>query len=1058
MEARRTGYKMAVEALQKKLDLKGLEEDVQSWWVENRIYPRSKERNSDKPVFYFLDGPPYCSGRIHIGTAWNKIIKGAVLRYLSMKGKNVRRQPGWDSHGLPIEVKVEKELDLKSKKDIEDVVGVEKFIDACKSYAQSHLKTMTDQFKRLGVWMDWDDPYVTFNSKYMEAGWDTIKKAYEKGLLVQDVRVVHWCPRCETALAEHEVRGAYEDREDPSIYIKFKIRDATDQYVLVWTTTPWTLPSNLLVMVKPDFEYARVLVGDEKWIMASELVERVMEQTGIEDYQILETMPGTELEGLQYEHPLLEQVPKQGEWADEFHRLVLAEYVDLEEGTGCVHTSPGHGEEDFEVGREVGAPIFSPLDAGGRFTEEGGKYNGMYVKDADPLVIEDLKSSGYYVHEGIIKHSYPHCWRCKTPLLFMAREQWFLEISKIKDRIIEENGDVDWVPDWVSERYENGVEYAGDWCLSRNRYWGIPMPIWICGDCGKMTVVGSYTELASLSTSEIDPDNFDPHRPSVDRIELECECGGRMTRIPDIIDVWFDSGIASWSSLGYPSDPDALSIWPADLIMEGSDQVGKWFYSLQAASVITFDESCYRKVLMHGFSLNAEGRKMSKSLGNAVDPDDVVDRFGADVFRYYLLWATLPWEDLKFNFDELTTIQRMINVFWNVCVFASTYMELDEFPRNFEASRVEGHLRPEDRWLISRVNSLIESTTESLDGMNFLHATRDLQKFILDDLSRWYVRLARDRTWIESEDPDKLACYFSLHYAIERLLRLMAPITPHITEEIFQKLVRSSSTPDSVHLQGWPAADEGLTDSSLEGSMAIVRSLVESSLAARQRAGIKLRQPVGRIMVKTEDQEVKQALRDLDRVFTEQTNCKSVECVDEVESVLEIKPELPSIGREFRSDANRVIDGLLNSDPKEVKEAFDEQDYFILHTEKRDFRVRPEHVSFEKEMPEYYSDSEFASGTVVVDCRLSKDLKREGMAKEIVRRVQDMRKDMDLDVDDFIEVAVDGPGLDRLADYEDYISTETRAKSLSFGRGLEESYQKSWQLEGDEYRISIRAP
>jgi isoleucyl-tRNA synthetase len=1048
---------MAVKALPKKLDLVSLEEGIQDWWVGNGIYTRSTERNSDKPIYYYLDGPPYCSGTIHIGTAWNKIIKDSVLRYLAMRGVNVTRQPGWDSHGLPIEVQVEKELNLKSKKDIENVIGVTEFIDACRQYAKSHMETMTKQFQRLGVWMDWDDPYITFDPKYMEAGWNSIKKAYQRDLLVQDLRVVHWCPRCETALAEHEVRGEYEDRQDPSVYIKFKVRGREGEYILVWTTTPWTLPSNMLVMVKPDFEYARVSVNGEVWIMALELVEGVMERLGIEDYEVLERLPGTALEGLQYEHPLMKQVPRQRDWATDFHRVVLAEYVDLEEGTGCVHTSPGHGEEDFEVGREIDAPIFCPLDAGGRFTEEGGKYEGMYVKDADPVVLEDLKSNGYHVHDETIAHSYPHCWRCHTPLLFMARKQWFLEISRIKDRIIEVNSDVEWVPEWISERYENGVEYAGDWCLSRNRYWGIPMPIWTCEDCGEMKVVGSFEELASLSKTEIDPESFDPHRPTVDRIQLTCDCGGTMNRVPDIIDVWFDSGIASWSSLGYPSDPDALSIWPADLVIEGSDQVGKWFYSLQATSVFTFDESCYRKVLMHGFSLDAEGRKMSKSLGNFVDPGELVAQYGADVIRYYLLWATLPWEDLKFNFNELKTVQRMFNVFWNVCVFASTYMELDEYSGDVEIAQVEDNLRPEDSWLISKTNSTIGRVTDSLEGMNFLHATRDIQRFILDDLSRWYVRLARDRTWVESDDPDKLACYFTLHYAIERLLRLMAPIVPHLTEEIYQEMIRLQTRPESVHLCSWPWVDEALVDQQLEGSMEIVQSLVESALSTRQKAGIKLRQPVGEIVIETQDPKVLEALERLESVFLEQTNCKAVKVVEEIEHRMEIKPDLPSIGRKFRSKAKQVTEALGEADPDEIRQSMGKDGHYELEADGKSFTLDGDDIQFVRRIAEHYVEADSPLGKVMLDTRLSDDLVSEGLAKEIVRRIQDMRKDLDLDIDEYIEAAVTGPSIDRLEGYTDYISTETRSESLGFNAKLEgEVYTKHWQIEEGEYDISIR--
>ncbi len=1049
---------MVVKALSKKLDLIQLEEGIQAWWAERDIYRKSKQKNSAKPAYYFLDGPPYCSGTIHTGTAWNKIIKDAVLRYLSMQGKNVTRQPGWDSHGLPIEVRVERELKLKSKKDIENVIGVGNFIGACRKYAQDHLATMTRQFKRLGVWMDWDDPYITFMPEYMEAGWHSLKKAHEQGLLVQDVRVVHWCPRCETALAEHEVRGEYEDREDPSIYLKFKVRDREDEYVLVWTTTPWTLPSNVLVMVKPEFQYARVSVGKEIWILAEELVKTVMDKLGIGDYRIVETMPGSALQGLRYLHPLLEQVPKQREWVDSFHRVVTAQYVDLEEGTGCVHTAPGHGEEDFEVGRAQGAPIFSPLDAAGRFTDEGGRYSGLYVKDADPLVIEDLKRNGFHVHDETIVHSYPHCWRCQTPLLFMAKEQWFLEISKLKGRIIEENAKVTWVPSWVSERYENGVEYVGDWCLSRNRYWGIPIPIWICESCRAMKVVGSYSELASLSTTRIDPEKLDPHRPFVDEISLSCACGGQMRRVPDIVDVWFDSGIASWSSLGYPSNPDALSIWPADLIIEGSDQVGKWFYSQQAASVITFGKSCYRKVLMHGFALDSQGKKMSKSLGNSVDPDEVVAKYGADVLRYYLLWATMPWEDLKFSFTELTTVQRMLNVFWNVCVFASTYMELDGYSGQLGLDRVRGHLRPEDRWLLSRTNTLVRNLSRAYEEMNFLHVTRGLQEFVLEDVSRWYVRLARERTWVEADDPDKLACYYTLHYAIDRVLKLLAPVAPHISEAIHQAMVAQDGSRESVHLEDWPSVDAGMIDEKLERSMRTVQELVETALAARQKAGIKLRHPVRKIVVLSADPDVRGSVLELKAVLAEQTNCKEVEILPRMEMKLAARPRMRSLGEKFRSEAQNVAEAIAGCDGALLRAALEKEGVHTVQVGEKAYQVGREDVAFEEEMPDSYVAAEGSSGTVAVDVAMTDELVSEGLAKELVRRIQDMRKDLDLKVNDFVEVSLKGPGkgMKSVRDRLGYIQAETRASSVRLGEGMgADAYHKQWEMDGDTYEIWV---
>ncbi|MCK4298927.1 MAG: isoleucine--tRNA ligase, partial [Planctomycetes bacterium] len=593
---------------------------VQRRWDSERIYEKVKEHHSHDPDWFFLDGPPYASGAIHIGTAWNKIIKDVVMRYRGMRGFNVRRQPGWDCHGLPIEVMVEKKLEVKTKKDIETVIGIERFIEECRKWATEHVDLMGRQFKRLGVWMDWGAPYLTLADDFIESAWWTLKQAHERGLMRKELRVIQWCPRCETALAEHEVRGEYQDVKDPSLYARFKLVYSPNEYILIWTTTPWTLPTNMAVCVHPDSHYAKVQVGEDTYIMAESLVSKVMDEIGVTDYRMLDLVKGKELEGLRYEHPMLEEVPKQGEFRGH-HQVICGEHVTLEDGTGCVHTAPGHGQEDFDVGAKYGLPVFSPVGADGKFTPDAGKYAGKFVKDADPEVLADLERKGVLLKKGTILHSYPHCWRCKTALIFRATDQWFLRVSDIKSQILERNAaDVKWFPDWVATRYVNGVESVGDWCISRQRYWGIPLPIWVCGNCSHEQVVGSREELARLS--ERDLSGLDLHRPRVDEVVMRCSlCSGEMKRTPDVLDVWFDSGIASWASLGYPRRRDEFErYWPGDFITEGEDQVTKWFYSQQVASVISFGGLPYKQVLMHGFALDEEGRKMSKSLGNVVDP------------------------------------------------------------------------------------------------------------------------------------------------------------------------------------------------------------------------------------------------------------------------------------------------------------------------------------------------------------------------------------------------------------------------------------------------------
>ncbi len=981
-------------------DQKTSEREIKEWWESGKVYEKVKSLGSNRKTWYFLDGPPYASGSIHLGTAWNKIIKDAIIRFKAMQGFNVRRQPGWDCHGLPIEVKVEEKLGIKTKKDIEQKIGVSEFIKSCKQWALDHVSLMTKQFKDIGIWMDWDDPYITFKNDYIEAAWWTLKRTYERGLLKKDMRVIHWCPRCETALAEHEVRGEYSDEKDPSLYVRFRLSVTPNEYLLVWTTTPWTLPADVAVCVHPHHDYARVLVKNDIYILARGLVEKVMQELGVSSYQILETRKGKTFEGQYYVHPLIEEVPKQEEFKSH-HRVICGEHVTLEEGTGCVHTAPGHGEEDFEIGAKYKLPVFSPVDAEGKFTADAGKYVGLFVKAADMIILEDLGKKGLLVKSGSITHSYPHCWRCQTPLLFRATDQWFLAVKQLKPRILEKNkANVNWVPDWVAVRYSNGVKSVGDWCISRQRYWGIPIPIWTCQSCGKFTVVGSQDELRKLATGQVG--EIDLHRPDVDGVSLRCSCGGESKRVQDVLDVWFDSGVAGWASLGHPTDDSRMR--QSDFITEGEDQVTKWFYSQQVLSVAAFDDVPYKQALMHGFALDEHGRKMSKSLGNVVDPSQVMERFGADVLRFYMLYSNPPWEDLKFNWEGVDAVNKLLNVLWNVHVFTTTYMALDGFdPNSTDVDKALGNLYPEDVWLLSRINSLTKETTDAFEKFELQRATRALANFILEDLSRWYVRLIRGRVWVEKEDPRKIAAYVTLYQTAHILIRLLAPFMPHVSEILYRDIVKavSPAAPDSVHMLPWPQEDEEAINKKLELGMDLVRAFVEVAARVKQDSKLKLRWPIQRAVIQTFKWEHKKALENLSPLLRDQLNCKEV-------VILDPQSKFPRLGEED------------------------------------------------------FVSAEIEAGRIAIDPKITTELRAEGIARELVRRLQTMRKEMDLAMEERVDAVVgvgDQSDLSLLGTQQDYISNEVRIRNLrlvSAHEVLEEGYSKDWDIDDKKFRLLIK--
>ncbi len=1044
---------------------KELENKIQRFWQEQNIYDKTSKQRENKPKYSFLDGPPYCSGRIHLGTAWNKTIKDSFLRYKSMSGYSLRRQAGWDTHGLPIEHKVEQLLEIKSKQEIEEKYGIDNFVDKCKEFAIKNKEDMTEQFKSMGIWMDWEDPYVTYDNGYMESCWWTLKKADERDLLVQDKRVITWCPQCETALANAEIE--YDEKQDPSIYVKFELAEQefdVTSYILIWTTTPWTIPANMAVSIHPEFDYSYIKVTNketnekEVLLMATGLISSLFEE---DEYEILKTVKGESLEGLEYVHPLKEEVPQQAEYS---HRVILGDHVTLEDGTGCVHTAPGHGPEDYEVGVKNKIEVFCPVGENGCYTQEAGKYAGKGIRDANPEITHDLYHHNALLNEGTIDHRVGLCWRCKTPIIYIATKQWFIKVTEIKDQMLEQVDAVEWVPSWAGEsRFKDWVANARDWTISRQRYWGIPLPIWTCDECDKKVVVGSKQELKDLSGDQSLSGDF-VHRPHVDNITIPCECGHDMHRVPDVLDVWIDSGVAGWAALHYPQDPsENFEEWfPYDFITEGHDQTRGWFYSQLGLGVAAFGKAPYKKVLMHGFTLDDKGQKMSKSIGNVVSPEEVIEKYSADTLRFYLLDANKPWDDLKFNWDEVQNSSKLFNILWNVYFFSTTYMSLDNFDPTAH-NKEDLVFRQEDLWIRSRVNTLIKSVGEDIESLVFNRATEKITEFVLEDLSRWYVRLIRGRTWVESDDPDKLGAYYTLYYTLKDLIRVLAPIAPHVTEEIYQNLVRGVETdaPESVHMLDWEY-NESQIDAKLEENMSHIRNILEASAHARDVARFKLRWPVQNITVVTEKDDVKQAIESLEDVLLEQANSKKVTIETELENAIVIaKPNMSILGPKLRGDLGRVKK-YFEQDDVDASIILDEVTHngqYTIHFDDKDITLVEEEILFEKDVPENLVSCDFEGGSVYVDTEVTPEIYSEAMARELIRRIQDMRKDLDLNVEANIHVTVECSEefKEAVLPHKDYISNEVRTANLEFNNiSSEEGYTKEWKIEEEQLKIFIK--
>lgn len=1039
-------------------DPRVVERDISEYWKQNEVYNKLKSLRSDGERIYFLDGPPYTSGDIHIGTALNKLLKDFRIRYWRMHGFNVRDQPGWDMHGLPIEVQVEKSFNTKSKKDIEKI-GIDTFVKECKKYALTYLNKMTDQFIRLGVWMDWGSPYMTIKPEFTDAAWAFVSTASENGLLFEGERSTQWCSRCATALADAEIE--YVERKDPSIYVKLKVRDK-DEYLLVWTTTPWTIPSNMAVAVHPDKEYALVEFRKsgskpERLYILEEKAEEIGALTGQEEYEVIRSMKGSELVGTAYEYPL-EGFAKHGRESEWAWKVLPSETVETEY-TALVHTAPGHGPEDFALGMKYGIDIYSPVADDGTFIADAGEaLAGKHVGKTNDSIIEELESRGLMYHRTTLQHRYGTCWRCKTPIIYRSTNQWYVKATELRIKMVDEINKINWIPDWAgSSRQTEWARNLKDWCISRQRYWGTPMPVWRCSSCNETKIVGSVKELSKGEGYEA---GMDLHRPAIDQVTFSCgKCGSVMRRIPDVMDVWLDSGVCSWASLDYPSkQPEFKKWWPSKWIVEAGDQTRGWFNSQLTTSLVMFGKAPFESAMLHGWVNDAKGRPMHKSLGNVVDPMQVMDKDGADALRFYLLSSRPAWEDLSYQPDGPRNAQRMLNILWNVYNFASTYMELDSFtPRKIQWKSFSKEIKLEDKWLLSTLQETIAQCSAFVEKLEIHRYCRHIEKFIVDDLSRWYVKLVRGRTWTEGTDPEKESTYVVLHHVLSELAKLLAPAVPYISEEIYRAL-----NPDSVsvHLASWPEINEVLVDQKLESDMTLAREMTETILKSRQETGMKLRWPLQRFIVKPKDDNARRSIGRMLDIIEKQSNSKSSKLLsvgkEWDELVLAVIPNPNAIGKVYRQWSGKIALMLKARPAGEIINGIRTGSY-NLGIEGQTIKIEENMVSFSYTLPENVAQMEFSGGTVYIDFNMNKELEMESLAREVMRRIQKMRKDLGLRVDELVVANITASGnlLESILEWKQTLLGECRISDLVITEDAKGEMSETWKIDQNKLVIAL---
>ena len=1023
------------------------EKETLKFWKDNQIFEKSVQLRKGAPAYTFFDGPPTANGKPHIGHVLTRAMKDIIPRYKTMRGYDVLRKAGWDTHGLPVELEVEKELGLDGKEQIEQY-GVIPFIQKCKESVWKYKGEWEVMSDRMGFWADMDNPYITYDNDYIESEWWALKTIYEKGLLYKGHKIVPYCPRCGTALSSHEVAQGYKEVKETSATVRFRVPDEENTYFLAWTTTPWTLPSNVSLCVNPDVTYAYVRVdGKETLIMAKDLIETVLEG---HETEIVKEVLGKELEYKHYE-PLFECTRKAAGGKDAFY-VMVDDYVTTTDGTGIVHNAPAFGEDDYRVCRRYDLPFVQMVDSKGEMCG-GTPWDGVFVKKADPMVLRDLEERGLLFAAPRFEHSYPFCWRCDTPLIYYARSSWFIAMTKVKDRLIDYNRRINWIPETIKEgRMGNFLENVIDWGISRERYWGTPLPVWVCDKCGKIHVVGSRKELSQLTGCD---ENVELHKPYVDPLTWKCECGGTMRREPVVIDCWFDSGSMPFAQWHYPFENKDMfqRRYPANFISEAIDQTRGWFYTLSAIAACLFDSPAFLNCIVLGHVQDKEGRKMSKHIGNVVDPWVLLDNQGADAVRWYFYTSSMPWLPNRFSAEAVSESQRKyMGTFWNTYAFYILYADID----NFDPTRhklVRDNLTPMDRWILSRLNTLIGHVEAYLDDLKMTEAGREMQDF-MDDLSNWYVRRCRERYWGKDMTPDKEAAYMTLYTVLKTMALISAPFTPFMSETMYQNMVRTvdKSAPESIHLCDWPHKDESFIDPELEANMAAVLDIVVLGRSARNAANIKNRQPVASMYVQGK------ALPDMYvSIIADELNVKEVRFVDDASSFISyrVKPQLKTLGPRYGKLLPKINQYLAGEGVgNAVVAAHNRGESYNFDIDGTEISLAAEDVLVSTEENAGFVTVTEHDLSVVLDTNLTPELIEEGFVREIVSKVQTMRKEAGFEVTDHIVLSHHGNSLIEsiFAKHGAEIAADTLADSIKLGSA---GYVKDWEINGESVTLGV---
>ena len=1035
------------------------EKQIENFWDENHIFEKSMDSRKEGPTYTFYDGPPTANGKPHIGHVLTRVIKDMIPRYRTMKGYMVPRKAGWDTHGLPVEIEVEKKLGLDGKDQIE-AYGLEPFIKQCKESVWKYKGMWEDFSGTVGFWADMENPYVTYHDDYIESEWWALKEIWNKKLLYKGFKIVPYCPRCGTPLSSQEVAQGYKDVKERSAIARFKVKDE-DAYILAWTTTPWTLPSNVALCVNPEETYAKVKAADGyTYYMAEALLDTVLgklgdAENGVKAYEVLETMTGKDLEFKEYE-PLFDCAvdicKKQNKKA---YYVVCDTYVTLTDGTGVVHIAPAFGEDDAKVGRSYDLPFVQLVDGKGNMTEET-PYAGVFVKKADPMVLEDLDKKGLLFAAPKFEHSYPHCWRCDTPLIYYARESWYIKMTAVKDDLIRNNNTINWIPESIGKgRFGDWLTNVQDWAISRNRYWGTPLNIWECS-CGHQECIGSRAELAERSGNPEDA-KVELHRPYIDAVTMKCpECGGEMHRVPEVIDCWFDSGAMPFAQHHYPFENKDIfeKQFPAQFISEAVDQTRGWFYSLLAESTILFNKAPYENVIVLGHVQDENGQKMSKSKGNAVDPFDALQTYGADAIRWYFYSNSAPWLPNRFHGKAVQEGQRkFMGTLWNTYAFFVLYANID----NFDASRYTldySKLSVMDKWILSKLNSVVGEVDDDLGNYKIPEAARALQEFV-DDLSNWYVRRSRERFWAKGMEQDKINAYMTLYTCLVTFCKAAAPMIPFMTEEIYQNLVRSvdASQPESIHLCDFPKVEEEHVDKKLEADMDIVLKAVVMGRACRNTANIKNRQPVNTMFVKAE-YELTDFYKD---IIADELNVKKVVFTNDVREFTSytFKPQLRTVGPKYGKQLGAIKKYLEGLDGNAAMDTLQKDGALKFTAGDVEVSLTEEDLLIEMTQKEGYVTEADNSMTVVLDTNLTPELIEEGFVLELISKIQTMRKDAGFEVTDHIRVAfADNDKIEEIAQkHEKEIAGKVLADALGVKNEL--SVAKEWNVNGENVKISV---